>query len=163
MYVCPVGAVGAVQVVSRQPPPGVPSPLARAPPTRKPLNRPGVQARRPRAAQPRPTTQPTALASQPRPPLFPGRPLASPPCWSGPGQGWPGGPSPKATRPQGAPLMRTVEARHWPRSGRPNGNHTRWERLSTPRNAHVLSVLTDKTCASSTRSPGERTHVSEPP
>jgi hypothetical protein len=43
-------------------------------------------------------------------PLSPGCPLASRPCWSGPSQGWPGGPSPKATR--NAPFTRLAEARH---------------------------------------------------
>jgi hypothetical protein len=37
-------------------------------------------------------------ADRPGPPLSPGRSLASHPCWNGLGQGWPAGPSPKATR-----------------------------------------------------------------
>jgi len=80
-------------------PPGIPPPRQRAHP--QPGSRqthPACRRDAPAPAQPRPTAQPAAVANRPRPPVFPGRLLASNPCWSGPGQGWPAGPSPKATR-----------------------------------------------------------------
>lgn len=64
---------------------------------RMPLSPPGVHARRDRARHRRPTPQPTPPSAD-LGPRFPGRSLASHPCWSGPGQGWPAGPSPQATR-----------------------------------------------------------------
>ncbi len=68
------------------------------PPGRKSLSRPGVLARRGCAPPP------TVLGGMPEGPVpgwataLSGRSLASDPGWSGPGQGWAGGPSPKATR-----------------------------------------------------------------
>ena len=62
-----------------------------------------------------------------RPPPFPGRPLASPPCWNGPGQGWPGGPSAAADAERSAAEWSALEAGRGsatiPRSGRPSGHH----------------------------------------
>lgn len=75
----------------------------RTPATRKPPSHPGVLARRNRARSPRPTPQTHPRASLPGDPTFPGRPLASTPCFRGPSQGCSEAKSPQATA-EGRPL-----------------------------------------------------------
>ncbi len=93
-----------------------------APPGWKPLSQPGVLARRECASLP------TGGCSSPRGPVpgwatvLSGRSLASTPGWSEVCQGWAGGPSAKPTR--NAPLTHLAEARHSPRSERPDGHVT---------------------------------------
>lgn len=111
--------------------PARPHPCAH-PTDRQPPNRPVVQAKRARAPQtpaPAPTNPP---ANPPGPPLSPGRPLASPPCRSGLGQGSAAGRSPQATRPQGAPLRQSVEARHCKEAGGPTASPCKSWPFSTP-------------------------------
>lgn len=87
--------------------------------------------RRAGEARPRPhNADPQSSGPESPPPratVFPGRPLASNPCWSGPGQGWPGGPSPKATR---SALEAGCGSTTLQRSGRPNGANERGVRTS---------------------------------